>query len=148
MAVSINGCCFCPLSVISAPRPSFPFSYSSFPRRRESRPPQWAPRPPGTSFPLLLFVMPASPIRHSRAGGNPGRLGGCQDLLERHSRFSHSSFPFSYSSFPLLLFVIPAQAGIQSNQIFMQFEIDQKVYVIFLTESFDQMIFMSPDTFD
>ena len=35
----------------------------------------------GTSFPLLLFAIPASPIRHSR---------------------------FSYSSFPLLLFVIPA----------------------------------------
>ncbi len=97
MAVSINGCCFCPLSVISAPRPSFPFSYSS--------------------FPLLLFVIPASSIRHSRAGGNPGRLSGRQDLLFviptspiRHSRFF-------YSSFPLLLLVIPAQAGIQAASV-------------------------------
>ena len=51
----------------------------------ETRPPRWVPRPPGTSFLLLLFVIPASPIRHSRfsyssfpppirhsrAGGNP-----------------------------------------------------------------------------
>ncbi len=52
-------------------------------------------------IPLLLLVIPASSISHSRAGGNPGRLSGRQDLLECHSRFfsiSHSRF--SYSSFP------------------------------------------------
>ena len=110
------------------------FSYSSFPRRRESRPPRWVPRPPGTSFPfsyssfplllfvipaqagiqaasvgtktsrnvipLLLFVIPASPIRHSRAGGNPGRLGGYQDLPERHSPSPIRHSRFSYPSFP------------------------------------------------